>query len=1772
MRRNAGKEESTYKEDEHRSEAGDTLIEILVALSILGIAGVALLTGFATAIANSSTHRQLATLNTSARAATNEAIAQVQAAQDSVFGTCPSTYTPSWTLSGNFSVSAYSYQFWQNNGWVAGNSYTKNGTGWTTVSTNPSNCTPYGPQLWTMTVTGTSGKGSYTNVVDTVVYDPKAPAVNGASSPTQLVFLQPTSVNPGTGTVGSPLSPQPLVAIEGPTTQGGTGIDYNDASSVSLQIASGPNGGTLSSSCSPVENDGIFSFGDCSLSAVGTYTLTATDTDGLKTSTTITYTVSAAPPAQLILTSSPASVSGVAGQSAALGKFTVTQEDYTGAAVNAGTGGTTVTLSSSSSGTYIFSTTQNAAPPGAPTGQTSIVIPAGSSSASFYYGDTKTGTPTITASSTGLLAGTESVIITPAAPAKASITPTPTSVAASSTTNMTLELQLQDQFGNNTTAGTAGGTSPVVLSLSSNSSKEFFSTTLGGTGTLNAPANVSFANGVGTATEYFGDEAAASSTIITAKNGSATWGMATVAITAKTTSDSLTIVSGTPQSAGVGAAFGAPLVVQDVDQFGNFVSGATVTFTSPATGASGTFVSSGTRTATATVGTNGQASSGVFTANTTSGASYSVSASTAGSGTVNFVLTNTAGSPAKVAITPSPNSAAASSTTNMTLALQLQDQYGNNVTSSGTTTLSLSSNSSKEFFSTSLGGTGTLNAPINVTFANGVGTATTYYGDESASTSTAISAANGSSSWGTATVAITAKTTGDTLSIVSGTPQTATVGTAFGAPLVVQDLDQFGNPVNGATVTFTAPATGGSGTFETSGTRTSTATIGTNGQASSSAFTANTTPGAAYNVSASTSGSGTVNFVLTNTAGPAAKVVITPTPGTATASNATNMTLALQLQDQYGNNVTSSGTTTLSLSSNSSQEFFSSTLGGTGPLNAPVNVSFANGVGTATAFYGDESASTTRTITAVNSGATWGTANVTITGGTPSRVVISPSPSSATASSTTNITFGLQLVDQFGNNATSTGTTTIALSSNSSKEFFSTSLGGTGTLNAPINVTFPNGVGTATSYYGDEAASASTTITGKNGANVWGTTTVAITAKTTGDTLSIVSGSPQSATVGTAFANPLVIQDVDQFNNPVSGATVTFAAPASGASGTFSSTSNRISTAVTGSNGLATSSTFTANTTAGVSYSVSASAPSTNTANFALTNVAGDAQTITVTSGSPQSATVATAFANALVATVTDQYGNAVSGATVTFAAPASGASGTFSSTSNRTSTAVSSSTGLATSSTFTANTAAGAYNVTATATGTNTANFALTNTAKTTGDTLTIVSGSPQSATVAATFANPLVVQDVDQYGNPVSGATVTFTAPASGDSGTFSSTSTRTSTATIGTNGQATSSTFTANTTAGGPYNVSASTSGSGTVNFALTNVAGAAKTIGAESGSSQNAVISTAFANPLVATVTDQYGNPISGATVTFTAPASSASGTFSSTSSRTSTAVTGSTGQATSSTFTANATTGSYNVSAGATGAGTVNFAETNEPAIAATSVASAPDFTGSSATVGPFTSVVGDTYIITAFDNDTSNTAPTPTFTITGGITPTLVQNSTNTFNGTTGNGSNRHSVDCPTSGVRCYQWAWYFTATRTSTSVGLSGFTSNTATTFDVLHVTNTNTSAPIVTANTNVDSGCNASSCSQNVTSVDANLNNAPTAGDVTLIVVGSDNTIGTSPYLSWNSGSSLLFGSSTSAASLAVYATNPATQNASASTTGFSSSGSRAWGSIAIELAGLG
>jgi parallel beta-helix repeat protein len=204
-----------------------------------------------------------------------------------------------------------------------------------------------------------------------------------------------------------------------------------------------------------------------------------------------------------------------------------------------------------------------------------------------------------------------------------------------------------------------------------------------------------------------------------------------------------------------------------------------------------------------------------------------------------------------------------------------------------------------------------------------------------------------------------------------------------------------------------------------------------------------------------------------------------------------------------------------------------------------------------------------------------------------------------------------------------------------------------------------------------------------------------------GFTLTLGTGSaPQNAIVSAGFANPLTVAITS--NNPVEpvdGGVIRFGAPRSGASATLSAATAVIAGGRAGV-------TAKANVTPG-SYTVTASAAGvTTTADFALTNTPGPAASVTVVSGSGQSATVATGFASPLVAVVKDAFGNPVPGVSVTFAAPASGASATLTS-----SPAVTGDDGRA-SVTAAAGATIGAYTVTASVTGVTTdAAFMLTNT-----------------------------------------------------------------------------------------------------------------------------------------------------------------------------------------------------------------------------------------------------------------------------------------------------------------------------------------------------------------------------------------------------------------------------------------------------------------------------
>jgi protocatechuate 3,4-dioxygenase beta subunit len=137
---------------------------------------------------------------------------------------------------------------------------------------------------------------------------------------------------------------------------------------------------------------------------------------------------------------------------------------------------------------------------------------------------------------------------------------------------------------------------------------------------------------------------------------------------------------------------------------------------------------------------------------------------------------------------------------------------------------------------------------------------------------------------------------------------------------------------------------------------------------------------------------------------------------------------------------------------------------------------------------------------------------------------------------------------------------------------------------------------------------------------------------------------------------------------------------------------------LTDANGLAIAPPLIANKTAG-SFTATATALGARPGRYVLENLAAAPTGITAGAADGQSTTVGERFPIPLAVTVTDKNGNPVSGATITFSAPAKGASGYF--TRKRRSVRVrTNSKGIAVAPPFSANASVGGYAVTATVKG----------------------------------------------------------------------------------------------------------------------------------------------------------------------------------------------------------------------------------------------------------------------------------------------------------------------------------------------------------------------------------------------------------------------------------------------------------------------------------------
>jgi hypothetical protein len=386
-----------------------------------------------------------------------------------------------------------------------------------------------------------------------------------------------------------------------------------------------------------------------------------------------------------------------------------------------------------------------------------------------------------------------------------------------------------------------------------------------------------------------------------------------------------------------------------------------------------------------------------------------------------------------------------------------------------------------------------------------------------------------------------------------------------------------------------------------------------------------------------------------------------------------------------------------------------------------------------------------------------------------------------------------------------------------------------------------------------------------------------------------------------------------------------------------------------------------------------------------------------------QSVPVATSFPTQPGVFVTDASGNPLAGVPVTLtvnngtsAGPGGGAGAAFADGSVRF-TVSSNDHGEALAPPLIANTVAGSYSITA-VTGNTSTNFTLTNTAGAPAN-VSVFAGGSQNTPVGSAYGSRFQVLVTDSFGNPVVGAPVSFAVPEFGASGSFDAGAVApTSTESVATGGVApqiiailigakvpsdvvgiaTTQVFFANHTPG-PFSVTATVPGvSAPATFSLTNttVPAAIKVI---AGSGQKATVNTGFGQRLQARVTDAAGNPVSGITVDFEVPGTGPSGVFAGPSQ----AVTGANGVVRAPALIAGTAAGTFVVNAWVADVATpavFTLTNTAGAANAINVVAGSPQ----SATVGTRYKTALQAQVLDSFNNPVSNQKVTFTIVSTAG--------------------------------------------------------------------------------------------------------------------------------------------------------------------------------------------
>jgi adhesin/invasin len=990
----------------------------------------------------------------------------------------------------------------------------------------------------------------------------------------------------------------------------------------------------------------------------------------------------------------------------------------------------------------------------------------------------------------GSTAGTNTLTVT-----RAGLTGSPVTFTATGVTGSANTIAVNAGNNQSATIGTAVAIDPSVIVTDGSGNpvsgvQVSFAVASGG-GSASGLTQTTNANGIATVSNWTLGTVAGTNTLTATSTGLIGSPVIFTATGTTGAPSTITINGGNNQTAGVGATLpvNPSVLVRDIG--GNPVPGVSVTFAVTSGGGSITG-------AAATTDGAGIATVGSWTLGPTAG-NNTITATSAGlSGSpITFSATALAGAPANIAVNGGNNqTAAAGATLPIDPSVLVTDAGGNPVAGVSVT------------FAVASGG-GSITGSSQTTNASGVAAVGSWTLGTTAgpNTLTATSGAlAGSPVTFTATGTIGAATT---ITINGGNNQTAPVSTALPVNPSVKITDAGGNPVPGVNVTFAVASGGGS---ITGGSAISDAA----GIATVGSWTLGGTPGPNTLTATSAGLTGSPRtFTATGTTGSAATMAINAGNNQSQVVNSVLATDPSVLVTDAGGNPVSGVAVTFAVA------------GGGGTANGTDRVTNVNGVATIGSWQLGTVAGV-NTLTATSAGLAGSPITFTATG-FPGAINAAQStatvPNGAAGAPTA---ISIQARDVFGNNRTVGGGS------------WSVTVSG---ANAATPTVTDNGDGTYSATYTPVASGTDQVAIRFNGSHIGGSPYSSTVVPAGASTIAINGGNNQSATVNTVVATDPSVKVTDTNGNPVPGIAVSFAVASGGGSITGANQ-------VTNASGVATVGSWQLGTTAG-----------TNTLTATAPGLAASPLTFTAT-GTPGLASAAHSIATVpggtagspttMVVQSRDQFDN------------------------NRTS---------------------GGFSVTASITGANTATASVTDngdgtytavyTPQVSGtDVVTIriganqISGSPYSSVVAKAASSTAITSHTPEPSVVGQGITVDVTVSGSaGTPGGSVTVSAGTNSCNLTLSGGSGSCVLTPTTS--GNKNLTASYSGNATYSASTSpavqhqvDASGGVSPSQSTLGVNTSSITASSGGSAVTVTVTakDQFGNPVSGVTVSLSATGS------------------------------------------------------------------------------------------------------------------------------------------------------------------------------------------------------------------------------------------------------------------------------------------------------------